>query len=248
MLDVVSSASGARSCAPSQPTRQLLLIEPDADLAMLLSTTFGVERFGVTHRTDLFRGLGQLAGNRWDIVVLGAAPPETAIFEVCRRLRADGLEAPIILLGPADTLAHRLLGLEAGADEYLAKPVSTLELMTRIRTIVRRVERRPVCNVTCDGVLRVGGVEIDVEAREIFVDGESKTLTTKEFDLLRALASRPGRAFSRAELLDEVWSYRHDGYEHTVNTHINRLRAKIERNPANPTRLLTVRGVGYKLR
>lgn len=248
MLDVGSCFASARMSAPVRPTRQLLLIESDPELAAILSTSFGAENFEVEHRSELFPAFARLAGERWDIVVLGAAPPETAIFELCRRLRGEGCEAPVIMLGPADTLAHRVLGFEAGADEYLAKPISTLELMARIRSILRRVEGRRRAEEAPGGTLRVGGVEVDMEAREVRIDGATKRLTTKEFDLLRVLASRPERAFTRAELLDEVWGYRHEGYEHTVNTHVNRLRAKIERDPARPVRLVTVRGVGYKLK
>ncbi len=142
---------------------------------------------------------------------------------------------------------HRILGLELGADDYLAKPFSMLELVARVKALLRRVEAMAQ-NARIDaGELAVAGLRIDPVARTAQVEGRALELTPREFDLLYFFARHPGQVYSRMDLLNQVWGYQHDGYEHTVNTHINRLRNKIERDPASPQRIQTVWGRGYKL-
>ncbi|MEM9334687.1 MAG: response regulator transcription factor, partial [Pseudomonadota bacterium] len=142
----------------------------------------------------------------------------------------------------------RVLGLETGADDYLTKPFSVLELVARVRAIVRRVDsmRERPAETTHDEQIVRGEVSIDPERREVSLCGKPVELTAKEFDLLEHFVRHPGRVFRRADLLDSVWGYGHEGYEHTVNSHINRLRAKIEKDPARPEMIVTVWGVGYK--
>jgi DNA-binding response OmpR family regulator len=142
---------------------------------------------------------------------------------------------------------HRILGLELGADDYLAKPFSVLELVARVKALLRRVEALAKDSRIDAGSLQIAGLTIDPLTREAAVDGAPIELTPREFDLLYFFAQHPGKVFSRMDLLNAVWGYQHEGYEHTVNTHINRLRAKIEADPAQPERILTVWGRGYKL-
>ena len=143
----------------------------------------------------------------------------------------------------------RVLGLETGADDYLTKPFSVLELAARVRAILRRVEnlRDPAAQIAADhDAIQVGAINIDPTRRSVTLDGKAVELTAREFDLLEYFARHPGRVFRRAELLDHVWGYGHEGYEHTVNSHINRLRSKIEEDPSRPEVIVTVWGVGYK--
>ena len=145
----------------------------------------------------------------------------------------------------------RVLGLELGADDYLTKPFSMLELAARVKGVFRRAEQAAALKAAAAAapaaaVIEVEGLAIDVERHEARVAGRAVELTAKEFELLVYFARSPGRVFTRAQLLDQVWGYSHSGYEHTVNSHINRLRNKIERDPANPDYIQTVWGVGYK--
>jgi DNA-binding response OmpR family regulator len=141
----------------------------------------------------------------------------------------------------------RVVGLEIGADDYLTKPFSIRELQARVKALFRRVAAMSrQADQSANGVLRLGKLEIDSARRSVTLDGRNVTLTAKEFDLLLQFARHPGRVYTRTQLLDLVWGYSYDGYEHTVNSHINRLRAKMEDNPAKPRYILTVWGVGYK--
>ncbi len=167
------------------------------------------------------------------------------VIEVCKQLRQSAMYVPILMLTAKSTETDRVLGLELGADDYLTKPFSIRELLARVKAILRRMEameRRPAEQEE----IRAGGLVIDKTRRQVQLDGHHITLTAKEFDLLWFFATQPGRVFSRMQLLDAVWGYGHDGYEHTVNSHMNRLRAKIERDPSNPCYIQTVWGVGYK--
>ncbi len=154
---------------------------------------------------------------------------------------------PIIITSARSSEVHRILGLELGADDYLAKPFSVLELVARVKALLRRVDAMAKDLRIDAGSLELGGLSIDPLTREASVDGRRIELTPREFDLLYFFARHPGKVFSRMDLLNAVWGYQHEGYEHTVNTHINRLRTKIEADPAQPSRILTVWGHGYKL-
>jgi DNA-binding response OmpR family regulator len=167
-------------------------------------------------------------------------------LEICRQVRAMPEYTPIIIISAKSTEAHRILGLELGADDYVTKPFSVLEVNARVKALFRRVEALGRIARLDSGLLEAGELRIDPVAREVTLSGETLALTAREFDLLFFFARHPGRVFSRLDLLNQVWGYSHEGYEHTVNTHINRLRAKIERDPANPEYILTVWGVGYK--
>jgi DNA-binding response OmpR family regulator len=168
-------------------------------------------------------------------------------LEVCRHIRNRPEYAPVLMLTAKSTDVDRILGLEMGADDYLTKPFNVRELLARVKALFRRVEAlRAKDSAVPQKTIRAGDLTIDPEKRKVAVQGKPVHLTAREFELLLEFSRHPGRVYTRAQLLDKVWGYSYQGYEHTVNSHINRLREKIERSPANPRFILTVRGVGYR--
>ncbi|MGE8320824.1 MAG: response regulator transcription factor [Comamonas sp.] len=229
------------------PSKRVLIVEDDAHIAELLRMHLRDEGYAVEHVADGHAGMRAVEQGGWDALVLDLMLPGVDGLEICRRVRAMTHYTPIIITSARSSEVHRILGLELGADDYLAKPFSMLELVARVRALLRRSDAL-ARNAQLDaGVLALGGLSIDPLAREVQIDGRRIELTPREFDLLHFFARHPGKVFSRLDLLNQVWGYQHDGYEHTVNTHINRLRMKIEADPAEPRRILTVWGRGYKL-
>ncbi|WP_414441365.1 response regulator transcription factor [Burkholderia sp. 22PA0106] len=229
------------------PQKRILIVEDDADIANVLALHLRDERYEVVHCANGDDGLRRLEQGHWDALVLDLMLPGVDGLEICRRARAMERYTPIIIISARSSEVHRILGLELGADDYLAKPFSMLELVARVKALLRRVEALSRDARPDAGRVDVGGLALDPLTREAAVDGTAIDLTPREFDLLYHFARHPGKAFSRTDLLNAVWGYQHEGYEHTVNTHINRLRAKIEADPAQPARILTVWGRGYKL-
>ena len=227
--------------------KRILIVEDDEHIAELLRMHLSDEGFDVEHVADGRLGLAAVERGGWHALVLDLMLPGVDGLEICRRARAMAYYVPIIITSARSSEVHRILGLELGADDYLAKPFSVMELVARVRALLRRSEALARNARLEAGVLALGGLSIDPIAREAQVDGQAVELTPREFDLLYFFARQPGKVFSRLDLLNQVWGYQHDGYEHTVNTHINRLRTKIEKNPADPQRILTVWGRGYKL-
>jgi DNA-binding response OmpR family regulator len=226
--------------------RRVLLVEDDAHIANLLTLHLRDEQLQVVHCADGNEGLRQLQQGGWDALILDLMLPGVDGLTICREARAMTRYTPIIIISARASEVHRILGLELGADDYLAKPFSVLELVARVKALLRRVDAL-ARNARLDtGSLSSNGLFIDPLAREASLDNQRLDLTPREFDLLYFFARQPGQVFSRMDLLNAVWGYSHDGYEHTVNTHINRLRAKIERDPAQPARIITVWGRGYK--
>jgi DNA-binding response OmpR family regulator len=227
--------------------KRILIVEDDVDIANVLSLHLRDERYEVVHSADGNEGLRLLEQGGWDALILDLMLPGVDGLEICRRARAMTRYTPIIITSARSSEVHRILGLELGADDYLAKPFSVLELVARVKALLRRVDALAKDSKIEAGSLRIAGLSIDPLTREATVDGKPIELTPREFDLLYYFAQHPGKVFSRMDLLNAVWGYQHEGYEHTVNTHINRLRAKIEADPAQPERILTVWGRGYKL-
>ncbi len=228
------------------PSKRILIVEDDAPIAELLQLHLRDEGYEVVHMADGDAGMQALERGGWDALVLDLMLPGVDGLEICRRARAMAYYVPIIITSARSSEMHRILGLELGADDYLAKPFSVLELVARVRALLRRSQALAQ-NARLDaGVLVLGNLEIDPISREVKVDGAQVELTPREFDLLHFFVRNPGKVFSRFDLLNQVWGYRHDGYEHTVNTHINRLRTKIEADPGSPKHILTVWGHGYK--
>lgn len=229
------------------PTKHLLLVEDDPDIAGLLAANLREEGYNVDLAADGVAALAAIAGKHYDLLLLDVMLPGVDGLEICRRVRAGAVYTPIIIVSSKSSDVQRVVGLEMGADDYIVKPFALAEVVARVRALLRRVEAlsRPAAEQT-DTVIFAHGLRIDAQSRTVILDGQPLALTAREFDLLHFFARHPGRMFTRLELLNQVWGYSHDGYEHTVNSHINRLRAKIETDPAKPARILTVWGVGYK--
>ena len=226
--------------------KRVLIVEDDAHIANLLRMHLRDEGYDVTHAASGDDGLRLLEDNDWSALVLDLMLPGVDGLEICRRARAMTRYTPIIITSARASEVHRILGLELGADDYLAKPFSMLELVARIKALLRRVEAMAQ-NARIDaGAIEVAGIRIDPVARTAGVDGNALDLTPREFDLLHFFARHPDKVYSRLDLLNQVWGYQHEGYEHTVNTHINRLRTKIESDPGHPALIETVWGVGYR--
>jgi DNA-binding response OmpR family regulator len=225
-------------------TQQVLVIEDERDIAELIGLHLQDHGFAVSIARDGNEGLKAAAAGPWDLVILDLRLPGIGGLDICRRLRQQSQHTPILMVTSKSSELDRVVGLEVGADDYVTKPFSILELMARVKAILRRVQQlRPEPG----GEIRLGALAINPETRMASIDDRAIELTAKEFELLHHFARSPGRVFRRVELLDSVWGYGHDGYEHTVNSHINRLRAKIEQDPRRPRLIVTVWGVGYKL-
>ncbi len=223
--------------------KQILLVEDDGDIAALLRLNLEDEGYQITHEADGSRALLAIEDTRWDAVILDLMLPGVDGLQICRRIRQMSHYLPVIIISARSSETERILGLETGADDYLAKPFSVQELVARVRALFRRHQamgQQPA------GRIEAHGMTIDPLARSVTLQGQALDLTPREFDLLYFFARHPGEVFSRLALLEQVWGYQHEGYEHTVNTHINRLRIKIEKDPAEPEVIRTVWGKGYK--
>ncbi|MFT5260693.1 MAG: two-component system OmpR family response regulator [Saprospiraceae bacterium] len=226
----------------------VLVIEDDADIASLLRMHLEDADFAVQHANDGDKGVELF--HRWkpQLVILDVMLPGMDGLSVCREIRKINETVSILMLTAKSTELDRVLGLEMGADDYLTKPFSLAELMARVKALFRRSKALSAVSEPAepDNTLDRGRLQIDANKHSASVDGQALDLTAREFDLLWFLAKHPGRVYTRAQLLDSVWGYDHDGYEHTVNTHINRLRIKVEKDAAKPEFVQTVWGVGYK--
>jgi DNA-binding response OmpR family regulator len=221
---------------------QLLLVEDDPAIADMVQLHLGEAGFAVHRESDGRGAMRAIDRRAWDLVLLDLTLPGADGWDICRYLRQRDERLPVIIVSARASEAHRVLGLELGADDYLAKPFSMLELVARVRALLRRAQRSP----PPDAALHFGTLRIDPLRREVVRDDTPTALTLRESDLLGFLARHPGQVFSRADLLDRVWGPGFEGFEHTVNSHINRLRQKIEANPQEPRWLQTVWGVGYR--
>lgn len=228
-------------------SKQILLIEDEKDIADLIRLHLTDLDFTVAVARDGTSGLHQASTHDWDLIILDLRLPGLDGLEICRRIRQHSDSVPILMVTSKSSELDRVVGLEVGADDYVTKPFSILELMARVKAILRRSEVSKKTRKEVPQTIRLGCLSIDPAARRAIVRGQRVELTAREFDLLFHFARNPGRVFRRTELLDQVWGYGHDGYEHTVNSHINRLRSKIETDPRNPSLIVTVHGVGYKL-
>jgi DNA-binding response OmpR family regulator len=231
----------------AQVKKRILVIEDNPDLANLVVMHLRDLSYGAEAAADGVEGLAMAESGSFDLIILDLMLPGMDGLEICRRLRGRQPYVPILILTAKSSELDRVLGLEMGADDYLTKPFSITELLARVKAIFRRIEQIDLGrHKTQIEIIRTGELVIEVEKRSVMLRGKQVDLTAREFDLLLHFARHPGRVFTRMQLLDSLWGYSHEGYDHTVNSHINRLRAKIEDDPAHPRYILTVWGVGYK--
>jgi DNA-binding response OmpR family regulator len=233
-------------CADYQP-RRILVVEDDHDIAQLIALHLRDNDFEVTIASDGHEGMRLAFARDWDLVILDIKLPGPDGLTICRSLRREKAYLPVLMLTSKSSELDRVLGLELGADDYVTKPFSVSELVARVKALFRRIDSLEKTMPGGSGPIRIGELEIDPTSRSVSLGGEPVTLTAREFDLMLQFARNPNHVFSRAQLLDHVWGYGHEGYEHTVNSHINRLRAKIEPDPGHPEIIVTVWGVGYKM-
>jgi DNA-binding response OmpR family regulator len=227
--------------------KNVLVIEDNPDIANLVIINLRSKQLRVDHAADGEAGLRKALTGDYQLVILDLMLPGMDGMDVCRSLRDKKVYTPVLMLTAKTSELDRVLGLEVGADDYLTKPFSVPELVARVKAMLRRSGQYQSASVIDGGeALQFGRLCVDPSKRQVLLGETSVELTAKEFDLLFYFASNPGRVYTRAQLLDRVWGYGHDGYEHTVNSHINRLRAKIESDPARPGYVTTVWGVGYK--
>jgi DNA-binding response OmpR family regulator len=229
--------------------RKVLVVEDQQELAELLQLHLKDLHCEVSLAFDGLSALARLRESAFDLVILDLMLPGIDGLEICRRLRAGPRYVPVLMVTAKTSELDRVLGLELGADDYVTKPFSIIELVARVKAIFRRgdaLAQGEAAGAPRAGAIRAGALAIDPDRREATIGARPVELTAKEFDLLLHFARSPGRVFTRSQLLDAIWGYSHSGYEHTVNSHINRLRSKIEQDPANPRYILTVWSVGYK--
>lgn len=226
---------------------RVLIIEDDEDITELVSIHLNDLVCGIKHCANGESGLEMAVEESFDLIILDIMLPGIDGLEVCRKLRAKEIITPILMLTAKSEEIDKVLGLETGADDYLTKPFSVREFVARVKAILRRqaIHEKSGEQVMKD-VLHIENLVIEQGKRKVKLDGNRIELTPKEYDLLVLLASHPGKSYSREDLLNLVWGYEFSGYEHTVNSHINRLRSKIETDFAKPRYILTTWGVGYR--
>jgi two-component system, OmpR family, response regulator len=235
--------------ANNHMARKVLIVEDEPDIAKLVRAHLRDISCEADIAPDGARAMELFMRGDYQLVVLDLMLPDTDGLSLCRNLREQGGYVPILMLTARSTELDRVIGLEVGADDYLTKPFSVPELLARIKALFRRVDalqKQPSASRENSETIEWGELKLDPSRRSVTIADRDVELTAREFDLLLFFAKNPGRVFSRVQLLERVWGYNHDGYEHTVNSHINRLRSKIEQDPSNPKYVITVWGVGYK--
>jgi len=228
---------------------KVLIIEDDKDIADLIAIHIADLGFEIDKAFDGKEGLLKALNNVYKIILLDIRLPGLDGVEICKRIRQEKNHTPILMVTSKSEEIDKVIGLEVGADDYITKPFGIRELIARVKAILRRAElTQQVKPSDVNEEIKCEGLYINITLRNVEVYGKRIELSPKEFDLLVLFASNPGRTYTRTQLLDQVWGYQFEGYEHTVNSHINRLRTKIEQNLNEPEFLLTTWGVGYKFR
>ena len=225
--------------------KKLMIVDDDVEMRTLLAEYFRRLGFEVAEKENAALALQAVTTDRFDCFILDVAMPEMSGIELLKKLRERGIDTPTLFLTAHDLLDDKVAGFEAGADDYLAKPFSPRELEYRVEALLRRGQG--IKKNGDEDRLEIGDLVVDRRRHEVSRAGARIDLTPLEFQILDLLASEPGRAWSRNDLLDRVWSTEYEGYQRNIDPHINRLRKKLEADPKNPHYVLTVRGVGYKL-
>lgn len=243
-------ASQPSPLAAHAPHRSILVVEDERDIAELIALHLSELPASVTLASDGISGRDLAMRQVWSAIVLDIRLPGLNGLDVCRELRAQLSPVPIVMLTARGTEMDRVLGLELGADDYLTKPFSVIELQARVKALLRRsaITQSAQAKAMQDkpSVWIRGSLKMDRLQRRAWLADDEVALAPREFDLLWHFVQHPGRVFTRAELLDEVWGHSHDGYDHTVNSHINRLRSKLGDERADAGFIHTVWGVGYR--
>ncbi|MFB6274872.1 MAG: response regulator transcription factor RpaB [Halothece sp.] len=225
---------------------KILVVDDEASIRRILETRLSMIGYDVVTAADGEEAIATFNENHPDLVVLDVMMPKLDGYGVCQELRKES-DIPIIMLTALGDVADRITGLELGADDYVVKPFSPKELEARIRSVLRRVDKEGASGIPSSGVIQVGSIKIDTNRRQVYKGDERIRLTGMEFSLLELMVGRSGEAFSRSEILQEVWGYTPERHVDTrvVDVHISRLRAKLEDDPSNPELILTARGTGY---
>ena len=229
-----------------QHIKKLMIVDDDAEMRTLLAEYFRRLGFEVVEKENGPAALQAVTNDHFDCFILDVAMPEMSGIDLLRKMRERGISTPALFLTAHDLLDDKVAGFEAGADDYLAKPFSPRELEYRIEALLRRGQLAPEATDNGDR-FEIGDLIVDKRRHEVSRGAQRIDLTPLEFQILELLASEPGRAWSRNDLLDRVWSTEYEGYQRNIDPHINRLRKKLENDPKNPRYVLTVRSVGYKL-
>lgn len=225
--------------------KQILLIEDEQEIADIITLHLRELDYSLTHTVDGIKGLALALRGNWNLILLDLTLPRIDGLDICRQVRECNPATPIIVVTARSGENECVLGLDVGADDYITKPFAMGEFIARVNAVMRRADSMQA-PLPID-VISVNGIVLDVVRRTVSVAGQAVSLTATEFELLLHFAKSPEQVFNRAELLEHVWGTKHHGYLHTVNSHINRLRSKIESNPSKPEYIQTVWGVGYKL-
>ena len=224
----------------------VLLVEDDNEMVMLLKHTFSSNNYQITDSRTGKSGLEKALSGNFHIIILDIMLPDMDGFEVCRKLREQNIQAPVMMLTSRSEEIDKVVALELGADDYVTKPFGIRELLARTKALLRRAEQTGKNTDEGGGDILIKDFYISKEKMKASINGKRLELTSKEFDLLYLLASNRGKTFTRDELLENVWGYSFSGYEHTVTSHINRLRIKIEPDINQPQYILTTWGKGYR--
>jgi len=226
--------------------KKVIVVEDNKDISDLVKlhlTDIGIQ---IDVFYDGVDGWNNIQQNQYDLIILDIMLPGMDGLEICKKIRSTSKTyTPILMLTSRSSEVDRVLGLESGADDYLTKPFSLMEMVARVKALIRRQDAMLTKPVNTKN-LQFTNLSINTQTREVIKEQQKLVLTAKEFDLLLYFARHPGQVFDRMQLLDKVWGYGHDGYEHTVNSHINRLRGKLETDPRSPKFIKTIWGVGYQ--
>lgn len=224
----------------------ILLVEDDPEITKLLNLYFDSGLYQLTCCSSGKEAIEKAGSSDFNLILLDITLPDTSGMEICKTLRQQAVQAPIVMLTCHSDETDKVLALELGADDYVTKPFGMLELMARVKALLRRSEQHDIKEQEEKKVIRFKDLVIDSNKMKATICGKRLDLTSKEFDLLLQLASNPGKTFSRQDLLEKIWGYAFEGYEHTITSHINRLRIKIESDLAYPQYILTSWGKGYR--